>query len=214
MSPETATTAARVPRSIASPILRLRFTILFLAVMLGANLAAGTLGHALPAQILADWGIGHDTLFSVEVFRLITGTFLSHDGDMFLRQFGFAAVVIGYTEWRLGAARAAAWFFGLDIATTLLLLGCVELSTALHDLAAVNDVGMSLGGFGLIGMTIAGWHAKWFICGAILLAIGAKFCVAPDLLADAGHVLALLVGLASGSILPKPGTAGAVCHGR
>ena len=94
------------------------------------------------------------------------------------------------------------------------MLGCVELSTALHDLAAVNDVGMSLGGFGLIGMTIAGWHAKWFMCGAILLAIGAKFCVAPDLLADAGHVLALLVGLASGSILPKPGTAGAVCHGR
>ncbi len=68
--------------SVATSIIRLRFTILFLLIMLIANFLAGSLAQDLPDGILADWGIGHDSVLSGEVFRLITGIFLSHDADM------------------------------------------------------------------------------------------------------------------------------------
>lgn len=182
-------------------ILRLRFTLLFLATMLGANLLAGSLGQDLPGRILADWGIGYDSVMSGEAFRLITGTFLSHDPGMALRQFLFAATVIGYVEWNQGSLRAATLFFGLDIAATLLLLACIGSGAGVIDLTSTNDVGMSIGGFGLIGAIMARWPRGWLWFAATLLAIAVKFATAPDILADCGHSLALFLGFALQSVI-------------
>lgn len=178
-------------------ILRLRFTVIFLIVMLAANLLAVGLGQNLPHTMLRDWGIGHNSLLSGEVFRLLTGTFLSHDAGMLLRQFVFAAVVIGYTEWMRGSIQTALLFFGLDIVGTLLLLACVGLAqgTGLIDITAMNDVGMSIGGFGLIGLAITRWRKKWLLLIVILVAITAKLLIAPHLLADGGHALAVVLGV-------------------
>lgn len=182
-------------------ILRLRFTILFLLVMLTANLLAGGLGQDLPAEMLSNWGIGHNSLLSGQFFRLITGTFLSHDVGMLIRQFIFAAVVIGYTEWVRGTTQTVMLFFVLDIVGTLLLLLGVGLGAGLIDITALNDVGMSIGGFGLIGVAIASWRAKWLLVALILIAIAAKLTIAPDLLADGGHALALSLGFVLGRVL-------------
>ncbi len=195
--------SALAANTVAMSIIRLRFTILFLTVMLIASLLAEIPDRDLPGEILRDWGIGHDSLLSGQIFRLITGIFLSHDFDMFIRQFIFAAAVIGYTEWTRGTVRAALLFFGLDIAGTLLLLACVRWGAGLIDMTAMNDVGMSIGGFGLIGVTIASWRGKWPLMTAILVAIAVKFTIAPDLLADTGHVLALSLGFALGGLLPS-----------
>ncbi|MCQ0093509.1 hypothetical protein FGD77_17955 [Roseovarius sp. M141] len=170
--------------------------------MLIANLLAGSLGRDLPDGSLADWGIGHDSVLSGEVFRLITSIFLSHDADMFGRQVVFAAAAIGYTEWTRASAVTALLFFGLDIAGTLILLACVGWAAGWVDLTSMNDVGMSIGGFGLIGVAIAQWRGKWLLLSVILLAIMAKFSIEPDLLADGGHVLALLLGFAVHRFLP------------
>ncbi len=183
---------------------RLIFTALFLAVMLFANLRAGSLYHGLPAPVLADWGIGHDTLLRGEVFRLFTGIFLSHDPQMVLRQMLFAAVVIGYTEWRRGTLQAALLFIGLAITTTLMLLVSVNLGAGIIDLTGMNDVGMSMGGFGLIGLAFSDWRGKWLLLAAAVLGIDAKFNIAPDVLADGGHLLALLSGFALGHFAPCP----------
>lgn len=215
MSVETGKSAlTRHP--VALSIIRLRFTILFLIAMLIANLLAGSLDQDLPGEMLEDWGIGHDSLRTGEVFRLITGTFLSHDSDMFIRQFIFAATVIGYTEWTRGTARAVLLFFGLDIAGTLLLLACVGWGAAVVNVTAMNDVGMSIGGFGLIGVAIATWRGKWPLFAAILLAIAVKFTIEPDLLADGGHVLALSLGLVLGGFVPlvEPATRPEADHAR
>ncbi|MCB2111046.1 MAG: hypothetical protein H6895_13130 [Defluviimonas sp.] len=170
--------------------------------MLLANLAAGSAFDHLPAEVLETWGIGYDSFFSGNAFRIVTGTFLSHDPAMLLRQLVFAGAVIGHTEWRRGSARAAALFFGLDIAGTLALLALTGWSAGLVDLTAVNDVGMSVGGFGLIGVAIAGWDRRWLLLCAISLAIAAKYAISPDPLADLGHILALVIGFALGAILP------------
>ena len=73
--------------------------------------------------MLRAWGVGHDSLRTGEAFRLLTGTFLSHDAGMLMRQL-------------------------------------------------------------------------------ILVAITLKLAIAPHLLADGGHVLALLLGVALGQVLP------------
>jgi len=183
-------------------MMRLRFTIIFLLTMLLANLLSGSLRHDLPGSALATWGIGYDSVLSGEVFRLVTGIFLSHDADMLARQLAFAAAAIGYTEWTHGATTAALLFFGLDMAGTLMLLACVGWASGWVDLTSINDVGMSIGGFGLIGFAIAAWRRKWLLLFAILLAIGVKFAIEPDALADGGHILALLSGFAVNRIVP------------
>lgn len=179
-------------------LLRLRFTVVFLIVMLVANLLASGLGQDLPAAMLKAWGVGHDSLLAGDAFRLITGTFLSHDTAMLIRQFFFAAIVIGYTEWLRGSTQTALLFFGLDIVGTLLLLVFVGLGAEVIDVTALNDVGMSIGGFGLIGVALTRWRTKWLLLAVTLIAITIKLTLAPELLADVGHALALLLGFVVG----------------
>lgn len=189
-----------IPQRVARTAARLRFTLLFLAVMLVANSAAGSIGGALPREMLAAWGIGRDALASGDAFRLLTGIFLSHDTGMLLRQLVFAAAVIGHAEWHHGSLRAAALFFGLDLVGTVLLLTLIGGSAGLAHLAADTDVGMSIGGFGLIALAIAGWKRRWLVLGLVLLSIAAKYAISPDPLADLGHVLALGLGFTLGSL--------------
>lgn len=197
MSPEPDSVRI-IGRRALRTLSRLRFTLLFLLVMGLANLAAGSAFGALPPDVLARWGIGHDALISGDAFRLMTGIFLSHDPDMLLRQLVFAGAVIGYTEWRRGSLRTAALFFGLDFAGTFVLLTVLGATAAPGPLAEMNDVGMSIGGFGLIGLAIAEWPHRRVTLGAILLAIAAKHAIAPDVLADLGHGIALGLGFALG----------------
>lgn len=176
---------------------RLRFTLGFLAVMALANLTAGSLAGDLPQDALAEWGISLADLERGELFRLITGTFLSHDQDMFVRQVAFAGAVIGWTEWQRGALRTGALFFFFDLTGTLVLLALIG---RIAPLADASDVGMSIGGFGLIGLALAGRRHGLFLFATVLAAIGVKYLFWPDPLADAGHGLALALGLVAGHV--------------
>lgn len=182
-------------------LLRVPFTLVFLATMVLANYLAGTLSGALPVNILTRWGIGHGTILNGELYRLVTGTFLSHDLGMFLRQFAFAATVIGYVEWKRGSGKAMALFFSLDIVGTVILLGLFLWWQPPEGLPNMYDVGMSIGGFALIGLSIAAMPKRWLLLIGILSAIALKFSIAPDLLADCGHFLALILGFGLGSVL-------------
>lgn len=188
-------------------IVRLRFTLIFLLAMILANAAAGTLSGELPPDVLATWGIGQQSVWGGDLSRLVTGTFLSHDLDMLIRQFVFAAVVVGYTEWLWGSWRAALLFVGLDICATLLLLTAVWALPAMSDVAALNDVGMSMGGFGLIGLAIAGQRGRFALLLIALLAISAKIALDFELLPDTGHLLALALGFFTGLALHWPSRA-------
>ncbi|WP_181954493.1 hypothetical protein [Pararhodobacter zhoushanensis] len=194
-------------------IRRLPFTLGFLAVMLVANALAGTFAGRIDPEVLAARGIGVAALGDGDLTRFLTATFLSHDLPMLLRQLPFAALVIGAAEWRWGSARTAGLFFGIDLAATLILLAVVALVPALGALEGVTDVGMSLGGFGLIGVWIATRRRAGIMLAAILAAIVVKFSLAPEALADAGHVFALVIGFGIGlygaqALGPAAGPAG------
>ena len=174
------------------------FTIGFLLVMLVANGLAGVFVGPLDPQVLSRWGIGADALQGFEISRFVTAIFLSHDPFMLARQFVFAATVIGLTEWIWGSWRAAALFFGLDFAASAALIAVIALFPVLAPLAEVTDVGMSLGGFGLIGVLVALWRHRWIGLVGVGALVAAKFAAAPDPVADGGHVIALLIGFCVG----------------
>ena len=194
--------------TLTSQFVKLRFTMLFVMAMILANAFAGTLSGALPSDVLATWGVGQQSVWSGDLFRLLTGTFLSHDLDMLIRQVIFAAVAIGYTEWIWGSRRAALLFLMLDVSATLFLLTTVWALPAMADVATLNDVGMSMGGFGLLGLAIAGWRGRIALFLIALLAIGAKIALDFELLTDTGHLLALTLGFLAGLALYRSSSAG------
>lgn len=183
-------------------MLRLPFTLFFLLVMVVSNLLAGTLDGILPSAALIKWGISHNDVRDGEVFRLVTGTFLSHDLGMFLRQILFATTVIGAYEWVSGCRRAAITFVSIDIVGTLLVLFViVPTFVTVHpsvdvQALAVHDVGMSAGGFGLLGALIARLTQRWLILVAVCLAIFVKVWISFDLIADSAHLVCLFLGFA------------------
>jgi hypothetical protein len=188
---------------------RLRFTLSFVLVMIGANGLAGTLSGMLPPQALAAWGISHRALLDGEVFRLVTGTFLSHDLGMFLRQLGFAFAVIGAYEWLEGTWRAMAVFFSIDSLGSLLVLFVVlpilsgPASILSETELFVHDVGMSAGGFGLIGALVARHRANALLLALLLAGIGLKAAIAFEPIADTAHGLCLILGFGLQSILER-----------
>lgn len=178
---------------------RLSFTIAFLAVMLAANIMTETFGGVLPAYHLQGWGLSLDGLMNGEVFRLITAVFLSHDIGMFFRQFLFAASVIGIYEWLNGSGRAIAMFLFTDIVSTIvffiLLISILSFgSEALSGIAARHDVGMSGGGFGLLGALAASRRRHGLIFIAVVAGLAGKLVIWPDLIADGLHLVAFPVG--------------------
>ncbi|MEH6726415.1 MAG: hypothetical protein V7703_09660 [Hyphomicrobiales bacterium] len=181
-------------------IFRIPFTLGFLLVMVTANWLAGTLDGLLPPQALRAWGISHQSILNGDAFRLITGTFLSHDFGMFVRQLCFAAVVIGCYETIEGTWRAVAVFFTIDVLGTLLVLFLVlplliglPVATGEAELLT-HDVGMSAGGFGLIGALAANQRHRWILLIGALLLITAKVWISFEAIADTAHMLCLCLG--------------------
>lgn len=180
--------------------IRLPFTFSFLVTMILANYGAGTFGGGLSARSLEVFGFGARALSSGEVWRFATAIFLSRDPGMLLRQLLFAASVIGAYEWREGWRDAAGMFFSTDLlasaATALALLLALGLGAAGHGLAAW-DVGMSGGGFGLIGALVAGMRRRrGIVLSGLIVALAAKAWIDPEPVADLLHPVALFVGYA------------------
>ena len=184
--------------SIPSALWRLRFTLVFLAVMIAANWAAGGIWRDLPAAAMARWGISHDDLARGEFHRLITANFLSKRPRMLLNQVSFTLCIIGWYEWYHGSLRAFAMFFVTNTAAFLLTLFGVIWILKGHPFGAglgtLRDIGMSAGGFGLIGAILAALPRKWLLLSVALALLGAKFFVLPDPIADIAHPIALVMG--------------------
>ena len=184
--------------SVTTRLWRLRFTVAILGVMIAANWAAGGLWRDLPPAALARWGISHDDLAKGEVWRLITANFLSRHPRMLLDQVTFTLCTVGWFEWHHGSLRAFAIFFVTNTAGFLLTLfwvvGVLKSYPVGAGLDTMRDIGMSAGGFGLIGAIIADLPRKWLLLGGALVLLGAKFFVLPDPIADIAHPITLVLG--------------------
>ena len=126
---------------------------------------------------------------------------------MFTRQICFAAAAIGSYEWLEGTRRAFTLFFSADVLGSLLVLfGVLPLLVGHTDLASdaalfTHDVGMSAGGFGLIGALIAKKQKGWLLLSLALGLIAIKIEIHYEVIADTAHIVCLLLGFALQAIL-------------
>ena len=125
--------------------------------------------------------------------RLVASLLLSHDLGIFLRQFLFAAAVIGHFEWHCSTQRTVSTFLAVDtLGTLIVLFNFVPLVASLpaqdHPTAHQTlDIGISAGGFGLIGAIPTGWPCKGLLMGAALKAIGITVLHSFQITADSAH---------------------------
>lgn len=186
--------------SVTTRLWRLRFTLGFLGVMIAANWAARGVWRDLPDMALARWGISHDDLARGEIWRLITANFLSKHPRMLVDQITFSLCIIGWFEWHHGSLRAFAMFFVTNTAGFLLTLfwvvGVLKTYPAWAGLDTMRDIGMSAGGFGVVGAILADLPRKWLFLGGALVLLGAKFFLLPDPIADIAHPITLVLGFA------------------
>lgn len=189
--------------------LRLPFTLLFILVMLLSNWSAGTLGGALPSAALKAWGLSLEKLLDGEFYRLLTATFLSHSFAMFLRQLVFVAAIVGFYEWSHGTLRTLFVFFTVDVIGTLAVFALVIAPMAKagggldSELAALSDVGMSAGGFGLIGALCRLSPRPWLFLTLTAGAIVLKMAWDIDLIADSAHLICLGLGFVVQALLVR-----------
>ena len=185
------------------------FTPIFLAVMLTANLYFGVLHGELSKVDLAAFGVSLNSLEQGEWLRLITGSFISHDADMLVRQLMLAAFAIGWFEWRNGALRTFVMFFALDVFGTLFLMfGLIVFIGRLNfsDFAGLPntyDVGMSAGGFGLIGASLyyLSWR-KWAMTAGVMTLV-LKAALFPEPIADLAHLMMLPTGFLAEALVSR-----------
>ena len=197
-------------QSVTTRLWRLRLTLGFLGVMIAANWAAGGLWRELPAAAMARWAVSHDDLARGEIWRLITANFLSRHPRMLVDQVTFTLCTIGWFEWHHGSLRAFAMFFVTNTAGFLLTLFWVvdvlRSYPAWAGLDTLRDIGMSAGGFGLVGAILADLPRKWLFLGGALVLLGAKFFLLPDPIADIAHQITLVLGFALELWLLRPAT--------
>lgn len=188
-------------------MLRYRLTLAFLVLMVAANAFAGSLGGSLAPQHLASWGISLNALANGQIFRLVTAVFLSHDQSMLLRQLIFAALVIGGHEIQVGWQQTLLTFSVVDIISTVLILAIVSIAWPgdISEIAFVHDVGMSAGGFGLLGSLVAGLGRRWsrLFAAGILVALAVKIMVFPDIIADGVHLISFPIGIVMRVVLDR-----------
>ena len=180
---------------------KLRFTLLFLIVMLAANLAVGSLlKQPSYPWFQEDFGIGYDSLMRGEIYRLLTSIFLSRRIFMYADQVIFTLATIGVYEYICGTWRAVWMYFAINTAGLLLTLFAVIKPLALLGIGpfasvlAANDIGMSAGGFGLVGAMASFTRWPKTLLALVLLGMAIKPFLHADPIADTGHIVTFLVG--------------------
>ena len=156
------------------------------------------------------WGFGPLTFWREHWHTLATNTFLVRNTIMLAAMVLFLAASVGVYETRSGTRRALLVFWAANVATLLLLAGLVVWPMRLAgvpptwDWAPSGDVGASFGGFGCLGAWVIGLpskRARLWVLGIVAAGNVVKYLIYPELFGDAGHVVALFVGVVLGSAL-------------
>ena len=184
------------------------FALGFAASMLAADMAVT---HLLPGgrpEAVRSFGISLDALLRGEAWRAVTATMLVHDQGMLLRQLALSLLAIGLYERRVGTARAAGMFWTTDLLGTAILFGGIAWPYAAFvdpatPFGATHDVGMSGGGFGILGALahdLGGRRRRMVLAGG-LAALGAMALRGGDPIADALHLVTFGLGYVGAGLL-------------
>lgn len=211
----TPTGAERLRGRSVALVTRLPFTCGVCVAVLLVALASGTLwSSAEDKSWYPQVAYGTPSLTSGRLWTFVTGAFFASDPVVYLLVVIGLALLAGYTEWRLGTARAALVCCAGQLAATL---GCAALLLALrqsgwdwaealsHDL----DTGFSAGALAAAAAATAAMRAPWRSrLRAALIAFAVIWLLYSGTVSDVEHFLAVVLGLAVGRRLAGDRAAG------
>ncbi len=192
---------------------RLPFTLLMLAGLIGAGIYGNSHVGLLDSAVNQHVGHSVKLLFEGQLHRIFTSLLFTAGGWRFYSSLLMFAAAVGWVELRFGSRLAMLTFFGVHLATLLLIAIGIALPLAAlgthHGrlLLQVRDVGPSAGYYGCLGVAVAGLAAKrrnWCVAlnlVALLLRLYWSATQLPEegrmLSADLAHLIAFPLGVLS-----------------
>jgi hypothetical protein len=190
---------------------RFPLTILLVVIVAGIGLATETHAARLRPSLLERFGFAPRHALRGEMLRLATSVFVTHGENIFYLSLAMIVLGVGLSERRIGTAKTALVFFGVHLATLLLLSILLGIAWPrvdawwVHLLATEYDVGPSAGYYGCLGVACHKLHGNkrtgWLsVIGGVLLARLLWSAISPygvrgDLSADVAHLIAFPLGV-------------------
>lgn len=186
-------------------------------VVIVTTIAVATATHVerLEPAVLKRFGFAPLHIPGGDLARLLTSVFLTAGGISFYRSLAMLALCAGLCERLAGSLRTLLTFWGVHLATLLIL--SMFLAIPLHHLdvwwgtllATEHDVGPSAGYYGCLGLVCWSQHPsrRAWLCALIGLILVARLvwtALAPtdghaSLGADVAHLIAFSIGVALGA---------------
>lgn len=187
---------------------RIRVTVAYAAIVAGVTTAMATLGPEKQNRIISHASTNLHNLSRGHVGTLFVSAFVIDAGPIYLWLPGLVCLLAAAElMWR--SARLVVAFAVGHIGATLLvavgLTAAVELRWLSTDVTRATDVGMSYGASAVLGSLTAAiprrwrpaWTGWWVAVAVAVVATGGDFT-------DAGHAVALLLGMLVGTRFGQP----------
>lgn len=204
-----------------SKLLRLSSAMIFTLSTLVVLVIAGiySRSHVGTLDSMVHQWVGHsaDLLWKGELHRVLTSLIFTPGGWQFYSSLAMFGLCVGWLEWQRGSLTAALVFFGVHIATLLLMFLGIAFENWLvqsHSgglLWFTRDVGPSAGYYGCLGLALmmqpAALRRPIIIAMLIvlLLRLGySTYCLhqaARSMSADIAHLIAFSLGLSLAQVL-------------
>jgi lysylphosphatidylglycerol synthetase-like protein (DUF2156 family) len=221
-APEAPTTSPVIAgtRSLAALLWRrLPFTVIVVAVLLAVAVATGTLWSSVQTRgWYLDVAYGLPAIEAGRWWTLATGAFFALTPVFYLPVIGGFALLVGFTEWRLGTRRAVAiTVLGQLLAVLAAALLLLALRGSGWDWAEQasrqTDVGFSAGALVAAAVLTATLRAPWRLRmrAALCVYVGVSMLYVGSL-ADLEHVLAVGIALPLSRRLAGPRRSTATHH--
>lgn len=204
-----------------SKLWRLSSTMIFTLSMLMVLVVAGVYGRShvgtLDSMVHQRMGLSADLLWKGEVHRVLTSLIFTPGGWHFYSSFVMFSLSVGWLECQRGTLTAGLVFFGVHVATLLLMVLGIAFENWLvqsHSgslLWFTRDVGPSAGYYGCLGLALmmqpAALRRPIIIAMLIvlLLRLGySTYCLhesTRSMSADIAHLIAFSLGLSLAQVL-------------
>ncbi|OSC41313.1 rhomboid-like protein [Mycobacterium decipiens] len=184
---------------IAFGLARVRFTVGYLAALASVSTTILMLGPQVHARVIRHASTNLHNLAHGHLGTLWNSAFVIDEGPLYFWLPCLACLLV-LAELQLRSLRLTVAFVVGHIGATLLvaavLAGAVEVGLLPLSISRASDVGMSYGALAVLGALTAAipgrwrpaWIGWWLALGAATAAIGGGFT-------DAGHAVALLLGM-------------------
>lgn len=198
---------------------RCPFTLLMVAALIAAGIYSQTHVGLIEAKFRQQVGYSVQLLFAGHLHRLFTSVFFTEGAWLFYGSLVMLAVILSWVEYVYGTFHTVLTFFGVHLATLVLLVFVAWPLTLLEThhgdlLFDARDVGPSAGYYGCLGLAVAGLTSskRKAILVAIVVVLVLRLVWSTlhvsdqghQISADLAHLIAFPLGMLSHRFVKRP----------